>query len=312
MIKKKIINSVRRLIGTPFMQMQLTEAIQDTRKRLLFEQRCSELRQHIMDDTRDGVSSDTYVSHNIVVSLTSYGRRLGDVSYAIESIMQQIVKPNRIILWLTNDDMNHLPQALMHQQKRGLEIRPCKDLRSYKKLIPALKLCSEDAIITIDDDILYEYDIVDRLIAAYKTNSEYIHACRAHRITFSSDGSLMPYNQWTWCISNVGPNRLNFATSGAGTLFPPHSLDEEVTNEDVFMDICKSADDVWINAMAIKKGTLVNKVQTRWRGGEDYLDNPAVQDTALYNVNAKENGLLLNDKQLKDVFSRYNLYEKLI
>ena len=42
-----------------------------------------------------------------------------------------------------------------------------------------------------------------------------------------------------------------------GVLYPPHCLDETVLDRPLFMDICPLADDIWLNAMARKKGTPV-------------------------------------------------------
>lgn len=102
---------------------------------------------------------------------------------------------------------------------------------------------------------------------------------------------------------------MNFLTGVGGVLYPPDSLDEEVMNEEVFLDICKYADDVWFYAMALKKGTLVNKVRTRDVGSDDYILNDAVQDMGLSMVNTR--GEMLNDSQIKAVFTRYGLYDKL-
>lgn len=75
--------------------------------------------------------------------------------------MQQTRKANRIILWLSENEQNkELPMALQLQQARGLEVRYCKDIRSYTKLIPTLKLCPEAIIITVDDDCLYNMDVL--------------------------------------------------------------------------------------------------------------------------------------------------------
>jgi len=46
-----------------------------------------------------------------------------------------------------------------------------------------------------------------------------------------------------------------------------------VLNREVFTSICPTADDVWFNAMAIKKGTPIRKVVTRNTAGNDYLSN---------------------------------------
>ena len=72
------------------------------------------------------------------------------------------------------------------------------------------------------------------------------------------------------------------------------------------MDICKYADDIWFKAMAIKKGTLTKKVYTHSSRGDDYLINEEVQDVGLGKINIT--GKYLNNKQLTDVFSKYNLY----
>lgn len=264
---------------------------------------------HILNDCSIGITKERYTNHDIIVSLTTYGKRINDVAFTIESIMQQSIKPNRIILWLDNSfKEKKLPQSLLFQKKRGLEIAFCTDIRSYKKLVPALCTYPNDAIITIDDDCLYDYDILERLITAYLQDPQYIYCTRFHRMTFAGT-NILPYNKWKWRSNIEEASHLNFATGVGGILYPPHSLDDEVTNETVFMDICKYADDVWFKAMAIKKGTLVKKVQTRSIESEDYLENGDVQDIGLRIINVKTDNL--NDKQIKAVFEKYNLYSKL-
>lgn len=276
-------------------------------KTMHFEQRRNQLLEHILHDKECGVTDEKYFDHQVIVSLTTYGKRLYDVAFTIESIMQQSVKANRIVLWLEDSLKDKpLPQSLNYQQKRGLEIEYCKDLRSYKKLIPSLRKYPNDAIITVDDDLLYEFDMVESLISAYREQPHYIHCCRKHKVIIK-DGLLKPYNKWVRADCELGINRLNFFTGGAGTLYPPHCLDDEVFNESVFMDICKYADDVWFNAMAIKKGTFINKIYTRNPHGEDYLVNDDLQDTGLKKINLY--GDNLNDKQIKAVFTRYKLFD---
>lgn len=41
-----------------------------------------------------------------------YSERLLDVAFSIESIMQQTMKANRIILWLAHDDFVHIPCSI--------------------------------------------------------------------------------------------------------------------------------------------------------------------------------------------------------
>lgn len=301
-MKKMILNFFRSLCGTT----QIIPLV----KKIPYEVRRNQLIEHIMHCSEKGICNEKYTDHEIIVSLTTYGKRIYDVAFTIESIMQQSMKANRIILWLDYSFENRkLPEYLSRQQKRGLEICYCKDIRSYTKLVPALNRYPEAAIITVDDDALYEGDLIENLIIPYLANQQYIYCHRYHKITLDSNGKMLPYKQWKWCCTDDEPSFLNFLTGVGGVLYPPHCLDEEVKNEDVFMDICKFADDVWFNAMAIKKGTLVKRVYSRSEHCEDYLINADVQNVGLFNKNVI--GDSLNDKQIEAVFTKYKLYDKL-
>lgn len=277
-------------------------------KRSIYLQRRYMLQQNMIYSKELGITSEKYCNHDIVVSLTTFGKRIHDVAFTIASIMEQTMKANRIILWLDFSFENRsLPILLEKLKEKGLEIYYYKDIRSYKKIIPTLYLCPNDAIITIDDDLLYENDLIERLIKAYLTNPQYISCSRYHEILFDKYGKLKPYCSWNWCGNDLHPSHLHFATTGAGTLFPPHSLDDEVFNEDVFTKLCFFADDVWINSMAAKKGTLIKKIETHNPTGEDYLVNEDVQDIGLFNINTSTTNN--NDKQLEAVFEKYNIYK---
>ena len=276
--------------------------------RLIFEQRKIQLENFILQSTERGISDYKYCDEQIIVSLTTYGKRIYDVYLSIASIMLQTYKPNRIVLWLDYSFSDFvLPKYLLLLKEKGLEIRFCEDLRSYKKLIPSLKEFPNDAIVTIEDDIIYDADSLEKLITAYQKAPQFIHSSR-HHIMKLNNGKLQPYNNWEWVSKSTDPDVLNFPTGGAGTLYPPHSLDDEVFNKDIFMKICPTADDVWFKAMALKKGTLSQKIVTHTPTSEDYIYNLYVQDSALMQENVYNNG---NDIQIQKVFCKYNLLEKL-
>ena len=85
-------------------------------------------------------------------------------------------------------------------------------------------------------------------------------------------------------------------------MYPPHCFDPEIFNEKIFLDICKTADDVWLNAMARKSNTKICKVPTKSARCEDYVELQDVQDIALNFVNVASSQ---NDVQLKKVWNRY-------
>lgn len=273
---------------------------------ILYAQKSFQLTQSVLNSQTSGISDRDYTGKGIqvIVSLTTYGKRLYEVYLTIESIMQQTIKPNKIVLWLADDLKSvKLPETLIHQRRRGLDIRFCKDIKSYKKLIPSLKEFPEDIIITVDDDILYRYDLIENLLNGYLENPDYIYCSRLHRMKLLSSNRLDSYNKWEWEYQGLDVSPLNFPTTGAGTLYPPHCFPNEVFNESVFLNICKYGDDIWFKAMALLNGTLAKKVYTHT---PMYLDNNFVHDTALCNINVSKGG---NDKQLKAVFDYYDLYK---
>lgn len=104
---------------------------------LRYEIHRAELERNLCTSDAPGTSAEPIAEREVIVSLTSYSRRVEQVHVSIESLMRQTVKPNRIILWL-DDSWNHnnLPAALLMQMRRGLEVRFCPDYRSYKNSFP--------------------------------------------------------------------------------------------------------------------------------------------------------------------------------
>lgn len=276
---------------------------------LKYDMRVQYLTDKAINCTKRGVSDEDF-GNELIVSLTTYGKRLYSVYLAIESIMQGSVLPNRILLWL-GDELKDtpLPAVLRNQMKRGLEIAYCKDVKSYKKLYPTLCNYPEADVITIDDDIIYNYDLVEALVEFHRTYRDCIVARRIHKIVIGDNGKPVAYNNWKWCGGDWMPSLLNFFTGGGGAYFPAGSLDKEVLREEVFTDICKYADDVWFYAMAVKKGTKVMRVRAESATGEDYLLNDSVQDMGLCKRNVDKG---LNDSQIEAVFTRYNINDILV
>lgn len=255
-----------------------------------------------------GITEQKYCDADIVVSLTTHGKRLQTVYLAIESIMQQTTKPNRILLWLSDELRGMpLPQSLQALVKRGLEIMYCTDMRSYTKLLPTLKSCPESVIITIDDDVIYDKQMIEWMIRDYQKDSSLIYFNRGHRITLKN-GMPNKYTEWDFVISDYDISPLNFPTGMGGVLYPINCFLPEVFNDKVFMDICPLGDDIWFKAMALYSKVSCRKVFNPVGMGS-YLINEKVQYMGLIHQNI---GMDRNDEQLTAVFKAYALYDKLI
>jgi len=278
--------------------------------RFSYTNRSEHLTNCALNSSEQGISNEKYCDNEIIVSLTTYGTRLYEVYLAIESIMQQSIKPNRIVLWLGDEMKNEtIPQVLRNQQNRGLEIKYCKDIKSYKKLIPALTAFPSAAIITIDDDHLYHFDLIENLINAHRKNPRMVYCAKMHRMKLLKNNELEKYAKWTAKYEFFDVSPLNFPTGVGGVLYPPNCFNEEVFNEKVFMDICAFADDVWFKAMSLLNGVMAQRIFTHNKKDDEHLRNETAQYSSLSQINIDKQ---MNDIQLRAVFDKYNLYEKLI
>lgn len=283
--------------------------IKQEANRVIYQVKADQLTSYAIHSTESGISDTMYCDSEIIVSLTTYGNRLYDVYLTIESIMQGTVKPNRIVLWL-QEDMRaiKLPIYLQNQINRGLEVSYCKDIKSFKKLIPTLQKYPDATIIAIDDDVLYKEDIVEKLLYAYINNPRSIYANRVHRIVLGSDGTPVRYNDWAWSKGTNTPSTLNFFTGVGGVLYPAHCFTSEVLNEQAFMRLCPHADDIWFYAMALLNNFPVTKVFTHNPDGYDYYFVEDAFNESLSNINVIGDG---NDRQWKAVVEEYKLIEKI-
>lgn len=243
-------------------------------------------------------------SKKIIVSLTSYPGRINLVHKAIESLLVQTEKPDEIILWLSIEQFPNkekdLPKELKQLRRFGLTIKWCNDIKSHKKYYWAMQEYPNDLIVTVDDDLYYAPDLVERLYSAYRNHPDCVCAARCHMLTFNQEGEPNPYRKWKKEQSAlIGvPSMELVSTSGAGTLFPPNCMDKEVFNREALETICLNADDIWLKTMQILKGTKT--VQAFPNRELRYVEDS--QTTALWHDNVNQEG---NDRQLAMIQKRY-------
>ena len=273
-------------------------------KELQIQQKLERI-ERLLEMSSYGVTQEKR-KRQIIVTFTSYGKRIYTVPLVLERLINQTVRPDRIILYLSEENFpgkeKDLPERLLEMRQFGIEIRWCEgDIRSYKKIIPALEEFPEDILITIDDDIYYDLDLIEKLYDSYKRFPEAISALRVHKMEFDEENQLLPYNEWKNQYSEIlnEPSMWLFPTTGGGTLFPPHSLSEEVMNKEKFMELCPNADDVWIKFMAVLNNTPV--VLAAPCKKLEYIAE--TQEDSLWKLNVTE-----NDGQIAKLLEVYNTY----
>lgn len=194
------------------------------------------------------------------IAMTSFPARIGMVNRAIESILLQSVAAAHVTLYLAATQFPQgepgLPRRLQYLAATRLDLDVvfvADDERSYKKLLPELRLGHNMAVLTVDDDVIYPRHFLRDIWAAHLRFPEAILGSRGTYIESDSNGSVSPYLSWS-PAPLMKPSRRIFLTGRGGILYPVHSLDIEVMNHSRARELCPTSDDTWFKVMSLRAG----------------------------------------------------------
>lgn len=240
---------------------------------------------------------------SVIVSMTTFPARISYVHLAIKSLLNQTVIPEKLILWLAKDQFRDIaiPEQLRALCAYGLEIRFCdEDLLAHKKYYYAMRTFPEQVIVTYDDDIIYPEDSLEKLLMMHRKFPDAIICNRGREIEMNG-GFVTPYKDWK--VSGRVPAGLPsyrvMASTGAGTLYPPHCMPEETFDVEKIRALALTADDLWMKVMSIHGGVPVVKTQTRCKA---LCISKGKQDITLAHQNVDQK---LNDQVMKNLLTQY-------
>ena len=245
----------------------------------------------IKEPTLNKVERDIFIT----ASMTSFPARIGYVHLALKSLLLQSVKPDRVVLWLAEEQFpdKKLPDELIELQKYGVEINWCEDLYGHKKYYYCLKeQKSNEVIITFDDDIIYPVDCIKRLINTHKKFPGCLVCERAQSIDYESDGSLKNPGKWK-TLSDVGVKSPSYSLNpspGGGCLIPYQGFYKDALDKEKIYKLAYKNDDLWYMFMAAEQGvrtiktkkyhklfTLIEGSQTTQMATENVVGNKNMQ-----------------------------------
>lgn len=244
----------------------------------------------------------------LIVSLTSFPARMHDIHYCLYSLLKQNLKPYKIILWLAESQFSNkeldLPDKVLRLKNNGLTIRWCEDLKSYKKLIPAIKEYPDDYIVTVDDDIYYPPHFLENIWMESQKHPECIISSRARKIKVA-DNEIADYWDWKIIKNGHGPAYSMLATGSGGILYPPGAFSDTVFDRKLYEKLCPSGDDMWFWAMALLNETkIVNtKVNMNFLKYVNIAREIGIleRDTTLWNMNKKDH----NNVQMQRLINHF-------
>jgi hypothetical protein len=233
-----------------------------------------------------------------IVTMTSHAGRFHSLGDFFRNFENQKLLPKRLILYLTETDSKMLIEREVYLPK-FVNIRLCEDLGPGKKLIPALREFSTKILITIDDDVIYPIDLIERLIAYSKDFPRNIIAGRTHYVTLDDNLKPRKYAEWDQNVQIYNQSsRLLFPTGVGMVLYPPNSLHHDVLDVETYLENCLFQDDIWFYIQAIRAGTEVRLLP----GDNQFEYLPKTQLNGLWESKNSKGG---NDSALELLLKRY-------
>ncbi len=273
------------------------------------EARKAEVQKQI-ESLPDNLLHSTHNTADWIVSLTSYGKRVTEaLPYALYSLLTQTLLPKRVVVYLDDDNWNenNLPNILQTLKRKGVEFYFCEDIRSFKKLIPALRMFPDEAIMTVDDDFYYNSNYMEWMQKAYAQSDKKTVLGSWGCIVEKRNGEFLPYSEWRDC--KYGNEKSEYSMFGCCCCcYPPHIFDDEILKKEVFMELCPTADDLWFWAMERRQGISIKMIEPHGYG----LHRPV---NRIEEYDLTQTGTLFfsnvtggkNNEQLCALIKKYNL-----
>lgn len=249
------------------------------------------------------------IAENTIVSLTSYGERIAELKYTLYSLVIQSVRPEKIIVNIAFEDEKYLNEKIKLFEQYGVEFYLCKDIRSYKKLIPTLQRFPDACVVTADDDMYYAKDWLKRLYEAHKKFPNDVCCHLVLKITHKS-GKIDTYRKWIYNHKIYSTDKSIFLLGATGVLYPLDVFYKDICKEDLFMSLAPIADDIWFYFMVILNNKRIRQIKnplTTPQFTNPYREYGITSGSTLMQQNVGENK---NDIQFKNVLEHYGISEQ--
>lgn len=233
------------------------------------------------------------LNEKVIVSMTSWKKRINNAHKPIEILINNTYKPDKIILNLAIEEFPkkdlELPKSILRLFKfNNFEIFwVYKNNNVFKKLIPTINRFKNDLIITIDDDIIYPFDLIENILKNF--------------IKFGSNKPMSFGNKYSdWIINKTRINSHFGACSIVKYEFFNEKLNEmyKETTEELVNENIKCFDDVLYTY-----ASLINNFK--------YL---RIKNYSIYKyvVNSKFQNYSFSEKYSDKILSQYKDYHKIL
>lgn len=243
----------------------------------------------------------------IVVSLTTIPSRIESLWITMDSLFRQKMRPDVIVLVLTEEEfpggMSELPESLTRLQEYGLKIvfAP-ENLLCHNKYRWSFRNYAGADIITVDDDCYYKRDMIARLM---DLSRKYPGSVCCNIAAIIDPEHFHEYKAWKKSICEHGNDDRCVALGFAGVLYPPHVFKGMVFDVNALTTLCPRADDLWLKACELVSGIKVSC-------GSYYPKPVTIRGSQKVSLRKTNKGSTnMNDVQWKALDEHFHLKERI-
>ncbi|MBE7711901.1 MAG: hypothetical protein E7Z92_07175 [Cyanobacteria bacterium SIG31] len=192
----------------------------------------------------------------IIVSISSCRENFKYLPKTIYSLLNQDLKPDRVVLYLDRDfeDLLCLPYEITQFIKNGLEIKFVDHIGSYTKTIYALKDFPNAIVVTAEDGICYSKTWLNNLYLSYIAQPQCINVNQALKIKIMNEKFFLSSN-----FESTSASFNNLMLDTFGVLYPPKCFTQEVFRKDIFLQ--QINENAWFWAMALISNRKIRVVE---------------------------------------------------
>jgi hypothetical protein len=246
-------------------------------------------------------------NERIIVSMTSYPKRITNVAKAIYFLMtKQTLKPDEIHLWLSTEEFPNKEKDLPQDLQRILEVDAAiihwlpKNTYVHKRH-EYFKIAHEnDLVFLIDDDVRYDDNLIETVVNTHKKFDSCIicynrypeHIYKGKKIIYGpSIAETVPLvNKNRWCGQSMIPAKL----------YPKECLSEE--NQAIRDKVDPISDECWFQPWTVYNDIPILHLNYGW--GKDLdKNNSKWQGIVSWSHQVEANGLERRDNWLYGVLS---------
>ena len=256
------------------------------------------------------------INNKIVVSMTSYPKRIGNVSKSIELLLtKQTLPPNEIHLWLSIEEFPNkekdLPIDLLNTIKnhKNVQLHWLEKNTFVHKRHEIFKYAEDnDYVFLLDDDVEYDKKLIETVINCAKNNENTIilyhnyssHVYQGKHIIYTPDSKNImnkkEINKFRWCGQSMIPVKI----------YPKEILSE--ANQNIRNKVSPISDECWFQPWVVYYDIPLYACTFNW--GTD-LNNTMNTGINSWSHQKEENGYTRRDNWLNAVLNAYpEIYKK--